>query len=504
MTFRSQFWRCSPNLMLAVTALVIAACAFQSYYFTRGGEGAKKGESARQASAPFPNQIHSSEQKGVRTGASLSVYHSEGRPVTTERSVCCVTKSKSPGLTPNRKKYAAPTIVANALVAKPTVQDSNINSLVSLGMASNQSSTIVPAVNANTASSALGQAIYNKTGGPVLVAAASAVALPRRVEFPIPLQPNTRQPKLDLSDLRPDPATPSGEQPSEASDESAIRLNTILVTTSVRVLTHGDRFIPDLTPTDFHIYEDNQEQQIDKFETANTPFYLILLLDTSGSTQSRLADMQHATEQFIEMIRPQDQVMIVTFDDTINVYSEFTSDKDTLREAIYRTRTGDGTRLYDSVFYSIASLFDSISGRKGLVLLTDGEDTASSFITADQTLDLVIESSVLVYPIYYFTRYTSLHYSKTYLRQLAENSGARYEEADSLPDLHLACSRIAQELGQLYSLSYYPKNYSSDGTYRRIRVKVDKDNVAVQARKGYRAPGGSGIQDPVTRQNQTR
>src|SRR5205085_2672001 len=104
------------------------------------------------------------------------------------------------------------------------------------------------------------------------------------------------------------------------------------------------------------------------------PFTVALVIDTSGSTRFKMEEMQDAAIAFLDQLRPNDRVVVVSFDDDVRVLSEPTSDRSVLRAAIRRTRTGDGTRLYDAVDLVIRQHLSRVQGRKAIVLFTDGVD----------------------------------------------------------------------------------------------------------------------------------
>ena len=324
----------------------------------------------------------------------------------------------------------------------------------------------------------------------------------------------------------------------EAQDPGAtIKIDTTMVTIPVSVLDHDGKYIPNLTKRDFHLFEDNVEQEITDFNSIEAPFHVVLLLDTSQSTNFKLGDIQKAALAFIDQLHRDDQVMVVSFDSDIYIDTEFTSDRDQLRRAIRQTRTGGWTRLYDAVDLVITERLGKVQGRKAVALFTDGVDTASNLATAASTLARVEESGALVYPIQYdtegipagpwgpmrgggrppifgpspfprfprggrrrwqsdpFTTWQSPRGSRRdaylraaqYLRDLADRSGARLYRADTTGNLKKAFSQIAEELRHQYSLSYYPTNTARDGSYRRIRVRVEQPKYVVRAREGYRA-----------------
>jgi Ca-activated chloride channel homolog len=330
---------------------------------------------------------------------------------------------------------------------------------------------------------------------------------------------------------RPAPGSPEGGQETNSKENSTesskgsskdktpedmtVKLNTALVSVPVIVTDRDGKFIPNLTEKSFTLYEENVRQSIDNFSSIEVPFNVVLILDTSGSTRFKLEDIQEAALSFIDQLRDQDRVMIVSFDSQVYIDSEFTSDRKKLRKAILQTRTGGATRLYDSIDLVLTERLAKVTGRKAIVLFTDGVDTGSKLATGPSTIDLVEESGVLLYGIQYDTKEdvrrgvvgtarggsrpvtiqiptsgaSEEEYRRAdrYMRELVDHSGARLYKADLLGDVKQAFQLIADELRHQYTISYYPSNDKRDGSYRRIRVIVDRSNVAVRARKGYRA-----------------
>jgi len=330
--------------------------------------------------------------------------------------------------------------------------------------------------------------------------------------------------------------------PISQDEEGTIRVDTSLVTIPVTVTDRQGRFIPDLSKRNFRLYEDDIEQRIDSLVAVDVPFNVVLMLDTSGSTRAHLEDIQEAAIAFVGQLRSEDRVMVVSFAMRHRVECEFTSDRAELFEAIRQTRTGGGTRLYEAVDFVLNRL-EAVEGRKAVVLFTDGADTLSRRATARSTLERAEESGAIFYPLSYDTRDSiggpggpprsgvppvripnvggwpfpgggrrrwplanpfdllassqwpgrlpsglpaSSDQSGGYLAELAERSGGRLSEAGNIYSVSAAFSLIAAELRQQYALSYYPGNTSRDGSWRRIRVRIDQPECIVRARKGYR------------------
>jgi len=328
-------------------------------------------------------------------------------------------------------------------------------------------------------------------------------------------------------------ATPSGPEEVDAGD--VIRVNTTLVTLPVSVTDRDGRYIPNLRKEDFRLWEDGVEQPVAFFSSVDKPFSVVLMLDTSGSTRFRLDEIQDAAITFVNQLRPDDRVMVVSFDDRVRVLSEFTSDRSRLREAIRRTNPGDGTKLYEAVDLVINQRLNSVEGRKAIVLFTDGVDTTSRHASYASNVQDAEELDALIYPVQYDTyldqggggggsgwpgsgRWPNSNadilgqilggvfgggrggrsggggigssrreyeIANRYLHELAEKTGGRSYQGDSSQSLASAFAGIADELRRQYTLGYYPKSQAQAGQRRQIRVRVNQPNLAVRTRDSY-------------------
>jgi VWFA-related protein len=291
--------------------------------------------------------------------------------------------------------------------------------------------------------------------------------------------------------------------PEEVDAGDIIRVNTTLVTLPVSVTDRDGRYIPNLRKEDFRLWEDGVEQTVAFFSSVDKPFSVVLMIDTSGSTRFRLEDIQDAAITFVNQLRQDDQVMVVSFDDQVRVLTEFTSDRHRLGDAIRRTRTGDGTKLYDAVDLVMNRRLNSVSGRKAIVLFTDGVDTTSRHASYAGNVRDAEELDALIYPVQYDTyvdqnggvsgwpgsgRWPNSNgdilgqilggvfgrgggrrsgggggvgtsrreyeLANRYLHELAERTGARNYQADSTQNLAYAFANVADELRRQYTLGY--------------------------------------------------
>lgn len=298
-------------------------------------------------------------------------------------------------------------------------------------------------------------------------------------------------------------------QPPAQSEEKeeTIRIDSTLVTIPVSVISIDGKYLLNLTQKDFRLYEEETQQEITNFASVEVPVNIVLMIDTSRSTKFKIEDIQRAASTFIEQLRPADRVLVVSFDDKVRVQCEFTNDRNTLKQAIAKTKTGTGTKLYEAVNFVMANKLNGIQGRKAIVLFTDGVDTESKYGSGKQSMFDVEKNEVMIYPIQYDTQEAiaailndnqpqklltsqptteEFQLATRYLRGLAQRSGGRVHQAETLTNLNEAFALIAEELRHQYSLGYYPTHESQPGDYRRVRIEVLLPHKNVRARDGYR------------------
>src|SRR5687767_5124277 len=174
---------------------------------------------------------------------------------------------------------------------------------------------------------------------------------------------------------RPEPAQqkPEPPEPDDQKEVETLKIETDLVLVPVIATDRNGLYIPDLTKNDFSISEDGVQQEIAFFATISVPFHVVLMLDTSASAEAKLGMIQQAAVAFVEQLQSRDRVKVISFDDQVRELNDFTSDRAALKAAIYRTRSGQGTKLYDAFALALSSL-GRIQGRKAIVIFTDGVD----------------------------------------------------------------------------------------------------------------------------------
>ena len=327
------------------------------------------------------------------------------------------------------------------------------------------------------------------------------------------------------------------DQPRDANSEAIddgeiIKVDTRLVTIPVKVSDRKNRFIGSLKKEDFKVFEDNVEQEIALFSGEEQPFTVALVLDMSFSAKFKAEEIQAAAISFINQLRKNDKVLVVAFDEEVHLLCEATSDREQIYRAINSTKINYGTSLYEAVDLVINDRLRKIDGRKAVVLFTDGVDTTSRKAHDLTNLSDAQELDALIYPIRYDTfadvqamknkpiiakqplpgqipngnpspfpfpiptqtvgtagskGTTAEEYQKAdeYLIEMANRTGGRIYYASTLTDLTKSFANIASELREFYSIGYYPNSEVKNGKKRKIKVKVNQENVSVRARDGY-------------------
>jgi VWFA-related protein len=356
----------------------------------------------------------------------------------------------------------------------------------------------------------------------------------------------------------PQPSQPQTDKPSEEVDEGdVVRVETQLVTVPAIVTDRTGRPLAGLRAENFIVLEDGKPQRVTNFATTETPFEIALLLDTSGSTREELGLIRDAANAFINALRPGDRVAIVAFNNaqrnasvmaTVEVLTGLNNDRQTLRAAIERLGTSNGTPFYDGLARVADQVFrdppgEEVRGRRAVVALTDGVDSssdsgyddartklaragvASYFIqvsTEDYVEDRLLkdcqDDGRLALSAKQLERFRRLfvpqaqkedyqdfcrmgqfermdisrqlyNLARKEMGEMARTSGGKAFAATSVQEARAAFAQVANEIGTQYSLGYYPANKIRDGRFRQITVQMrGVPDASVRAREGYFAP----------------
>jgi len=314
-----------------------------------------------------------------------------------------------------------------------------------------------------------------------------------------------------LAPALPWPARAQQSAPQQEKPQDTIRVGVNLVSLYVTVRDKNKRILTDLTQEDFEIFEDGQAQKIDSFaREVNLPLTFGMLIDTSISQRGVLPIEQDAADRFLgRVLRPKDLAFVFSFDLNVDLLGDFTSERRDLIAAINRARINGpstpamvqgpveqrptGTKMYDAIYLACREKLASEAGRKALILLTDAMDFGSDVSLEDaletaQRTDTVIHVIGVADYAFYGGRGFGGYSGEGYAKKLAEQTGGRSIFVNNEKKLEEAFSQISEELRTQYVLGYYPTNRSKDGKFRKIEIKIKRDDTKVLARRGYYAP----------------
>lgn len=276
---------------------------------------------------------------------------------------------------------------------------------------------------------------------------------------------------------------------AQDQDDDVIRVSTELVVLNATVIDKNGKFVPGVKLNEFHLFEDGAEQKVLNFTAEKTPFAAAILLDTSGSMESRLTLGRSAALRFLDGLRENDVAAVYNFDVKVVQLQEFSPGRD-LPDRAYGLKTKMLTSLNDAVLRAADDLGKREEKRRAIVVLSDGGENYSS-ASSDKALDHALKAGATIYAVNMGPDGPARDIAAAgILKNFAEKSGGRYIETAGGQALRDSFSEIAQELGRQYTIAYRPTNHARDGKWRKIELKLSRPEVTVRTRKGYKAPKG--------------
>jgi Ca-activated chloride channel family protein len=277
-----------------------------------------------------------------------------------------------------------------------------------------------------------------------------------------------------------------------AAQEPTLHVEVKLVNVFVNVTDKTGAIVGGLTLDDFALAEDGRPQQIKVFERqSELPLNLTLAIDTSGSVHKDMAMETDAAKRFAHaLLRPQDQMRLMEFATEVRELTPFTSKLSQIDSGLGRLRGDYATALYDAIYLGAEGLGRK-EGRKVLVLVSDGDDTASNSTYA-KALEQALRNEVMIYSIIDVPIESSAGRDlggEHALITLAEQTGGKHFYASD-GGLDKAFARVSDDLRTQYLLGYYPKNQEPGRTFHRVQVTIPRAAAAdfsIRHRTGYYA-----------------
>lgn len=278
--------------------------------------------------------------------------------------------------------------------------------------------------------------------------------------------------------------------------EPAIKVDVDVVNVLCTVYDKRGALVQDLAKDDFEILENGRRQEIRYFaRDTDLPLTVALLVDVSGSVRALIEAEKGAAEKFFEaVIHPSDQALLVGFSSSIVLWQDFTPSVERLSGALARLRAVPfhglppqglpmpGTLLYDAVLVTARDKLAGVSGRKVIVVISDGLDNGSVNHSED-AIAAVQSANTAVYGICYQSGFSGCDF----LKELAGPTGGRMFQAGRKMALADIFHTIEAELRSQYALGYVPQDRTHDGAFRKLQVRLRRHGLRVQARKGYYA-----------------
>lgn len=277
-----------------------------------------------------------------------------------------------------------------------------------------------------------------------------------------------------------------------AQDDDVVRTTTENVVLNLTVTDKAGKYVKGLKLSDFKVYEDGVEvkpEMVASFSLHESPYAAVVLLDSSGSMEARFTLARSAAIRFLDGLRQEDVAAVYRFDSKVERVQEFSGGRD-LAPTAYAVRARGMTSLNDAVVEAARTLAERPEHRKAIVILSDGMDTFSK-----ATSEKAVETALAVGASIFAVDMSDMHIAGTTGRQgaaqlqsFAEKTGGRFVATPGGQALRDTFAGIADELGHQYTIAYRPVNKTRDGKWRKLEVKLNREDLTVRTRKGYRAP----------------
>ena len=259
--------------------------------------------------------------------------------------------------------------------------------------------------------------------------------------------------------------------------KSDIRVNSSLVLIPVTVNDPLNRFVTGLEKENFKIFEDKVEQTITQFSSEDAPLSIGIIFDCSGSMGHKMEKSRQAVSEFFKTANPEDEGFLVQFSDSAHLAQPFTGNLDEIQNKLTFTQSKGRTALLDAIYMGLHEMKKAKNPRKALIVISDGGDNNSRY-TRTEVKNLVKEADVQIYAMGIYEsgpargRTSEEMEGPALMSELAEQTGGRQYEVDSLNELPDVAAKIGVELRNQYVLGYAPKNEANDGKYRKVLVKI--------------------------------
>lgn len=346
--------------------------------------------------------------------------------------------------------------------------------------------------------------------------ASAAISMENPVSASAPVNTAGEQASTEIAEAKPlskASETLPAEQPADVAGGAVqpipsiatISVNVRMVQVDAVVRNKAGRLIDNLTADDFRIYEDGVLQEIQSFSRDELPLAVALVVDRSASVENYIAALRRIAVQALNQLKPQDEVCLFSFADTVDRLEDLTTDRRRIANALDRIRAGGGTDITDALNDSVSYLARSAPGRRhAVILVSDNQQTTSPRASDSATIKLAVESETVVYslkasgdPLYLGAQIPTLIMGSGPVNKIARETGGEVINVGQASSLDSALESIIKRLRMRYSLGYYPAGTAQGGAFHAIAVRLadrhgkQDSDYFIHAKRGYYATGRS-------------
>jgi VWFA-related protein len=331
---------------------------------------------------------------------------------------------------------------------------------------------------------------------PAILALLLAGAVPALPAQQPPNQPQSPAPSLtvDRDPVRSPDGEPAARRALQKEGEGYVLHTEVDEVVLNCTVLEGTQLVPDLKKQDFQVFEDGVPQTIISFQHTDLPVSIALVVDNSGSMSHKRPSVNKSALDLIQASNPRDEAFVVNFSDEAFIDQDFTSDVSKLREGLSHIEARGGTALYDAVAASADKLVaDAKHPKQVLILITDGEDNASS-LNLEQTVRRVQQlSGPVIYSIGLLfgdedMSRSEVRNARHALQALSTETGGIAFFPKNIGEIDQIAAEVAQDIRNQYTLGYHSTKPTSEPGFRHVEVVAkakDHGKLTVRTRTGY-------------------
>ncbi len=292
-------------------------------------------------------------------------------------------------------------------------------------------------------------------------------------------------------------ADEEGDEQSRKAPQFRAEVDQVVLYASI--YDRNDQLLSGLQKEEFTVYENRVRQEITYFRQEDIPSTTGIIMDSSGSMRNKAQLVHEATQLFLSLTNPQNQLFLIDFDDEVRLEENFTHDREDIRDALDNLIISGGTALYDAIHLGVDKAQNGSEPRKTLIVFTDGEDR-DSYYRHEELLEKIREADVQLHIVAFLDPALAARRGffgifksqreriiKT-INGIAEYTGGKAFFPEKISQLKEAFQTIAHELRNQYRLAYISSNPVKDGNWRDINLVVQgakERGLKVRAKKGY-------------------